>query len=179
PQATIAKATAFYTARSGDGEPAARQKISQQEALAEIDSADCDLSNKDLGYLEFNKMNLGHCKMVNTSFFGAYLMGADLSGADLRDAYLNLDRLDNAKFDGANLSDATIFQAIFDSSSFKDANLSIARMTGPLGHVDMSGADVRRGRFGLDIGNQPMAQMKFDSLSRTFAGTNFEDAGLN
>src|SRR5690606_35556064 len=105
PQATIVKAAAFYTARSDDGEPAARQKISQQEALAQINSADCDLSNKDVGYLEFNKMNLGHCKMVNRSFFGAYLMGADLSGADLRGAYLNLARRENAKFDGANLSD--------------------------------------------------------------------------
>ena len=175
PEGTLMKAEAFY-AKSAE---TPRQKITQEQALAEISSKDCDLSNKDLGYLEFNKMDLGHCKMVNTSFFGAYLMGADLSGADLSRAYLNLARLENANFTGANLSDATIFQAIFDKTIFKEANLSNARVIGTLPSVDMSSADIRNGRFGLDIGNQPMGQMKFDSTSGKFANANFEGADLN
>src|SRR5690606_15163127 len=106
PKTTLMKARAFYE-KSAE---TPREKMSQEQALAEINSKDCDLSDKDLGYLEFNKMDLSHCKMVSTSFFGAYLMGANLSGADLRRSYLNLARLENADFTGANLSDATIFQ---------------------------------------------------------------------
>jgi uncharacterized protein YjbI with pentapeptide repeats len=175
PKATLMKAQAFYAKNA----ETPREKMAQKAALAEINSKDCDLSNKDLGYLEFNKMDLSHCKMVNTSFFGAYLMGAKLTGADLRRAYLNLARLENTDFTGANLSDATIFQAIFDKTIFKDANLSNARVIGTLPSVDMSGADIRNGRFGLDIGNQPMGQMKFDSTSGKFANANFEGADLN
>jgi len=175
PQATVMKAEAFYAQAA----EAPREKMTQEAALAEINNNDCDLSDKDLGYLEFNKMDLGHCKMVNTSFFGAYLMGAKLKGADLRRAYLNLARLENTDFTGANLSDATIFQAIFDKTIFREANLSNARVIGTLPSVDMSGADIRKGRFGLDIGNQPMGQMKFDSTSGKFANANFEGADLN
>jgi uncharacterized protein YjbI with pentapeptide repeats/YHS domain-containing protein len=175
PEGTLMKARAFY---AENAEPA-REKISQEQAVAEIGKTDCDLSNKDLGYLEFNKMDLSHCKMVNTSFFGAYLMGAKLAGADLRRSYLNLARLENTDFTGANLSDATIFQAIFDKTIFRNANLGNARVIGTLPSVDMSGADIRRGRFGLDIGNQPMGQMKFDSTSGKFAKANFEGADLN
>lgn len=175
PEGTLMKAREFY-ARNAE---TPRQKISQEQALAEINKKDCDLSNEDLGYLEFNKLDLSHCKMVNTSFFGAYLMGAKLAGADLRRSYLNLARLENADFTGANLADATIFQAIFDKTIFKDANLSNARVIGTLPSVDMSGADIRKGRLGLDIGNQPMGQMKFDSTSGKFANANFEGADLN
>lgn len=175
PDTTIMKAQAFY-AKTAE---TPREKMTQEQALAQIQSKDCDLSNKDLGYLEFNKMDLSHCKMVNTSFFGAYLMGAKLAGADLQRAYLNLARLENADFTGANLANATIFQAIFDHTIFKDANLTNARVIGTLPSVDMSGADIRKGRFGLDIGNQPMGQMKFDSTSGKFANANFEGADLN
>lgn len=175
PKGTLMKAEAFYAKNA----ETPREKISQKAALAEINSKDCDLSNKDLGYLEFNKMDLSHCKLVNTSFFGAYLMGAKLAGADLRRAYLNLARLENTDFTGANLADATIFQAIFDKTIFRDANLSNARVIGTLPSVDMSGADIRKGRFGLDIGNQPMGQMKFDSTSGKFVNANFEGADLN
>lgn len=175
PEGTLMKAEAFYAKNA----ETPREKLSQEAALAEINSKDCDLSNKDLGYLEFNKMDLSHCKMVNTSFFGAYLMGAKLSGADMRRSYLNLARLENTNFTGANLSDATIFQAIFDKTVFKDANLSNARVIGTLPSVDMSGANIRNGRFGLDIGNQPMGQMKFDSTSGKFVNANFEGADLN
>lgn len=175
PDSTIAKASAFYAKNAEE----AREKITQEQALALIKSSNCDLSNKDLGYLEFDKMDLRHCKMVNTSFFGAYLRGADLSGADMRGAYLNLARLENTNLSGANLANATIFQAIFSNTNFKGTNLSNARMIGTLGNVNMSGANVKNGRFGLDIGNQPMGQMKFDSVGGNFANTNFENADLN
>ena len=33
---------------------------------------------------------------------------------------------------------------------------------------------VKKGRFGLDIGNQPMGQMKFDSVGGNFSKTDFE-----
>lgn len=175
PQATIMKAEAFY-AKNADP---VRLKISQEEALKQIKSSNCDLSNKDLGYLEFNKMDLRHCKMVNTSFFGAYLMGADLSGANMQGAYLNLARLENANLSGANLTNAIIFQAIFSKTNFKGANLTNARVIGTLGDVDMSGAIIKKGRFGLDVGNQPMGQMKFDSVGGNFANADFEGADLN
>lgn len=175
PEATIAKAEAFY-AKNKEVE---RVKITQEEALAQINSKTCDLSNKDAGYLIFNGMDLRHCNMQNISFFGAELKGANLSGANLQGAYLNLARLENADFTGANLTDAIIFQAIFSKTNFSKANLTNARMIGTLGNVDMSGANVEKGRFGLDMGNQPMGQMKFDSVGGNFAGANFEGADLN
>jgi len=177
PEEIIMKAQAFY-AKNKDAEPV-REKITQAQALEQIKSPNCDLSNKDAGYLIFNKMDLHHCKMVNVSFFGAELMGANLSGADLQGAYLNLARLENADFSGANLTDAIIFQAIFSKTNFKGANLSNARVIGTLGNVDMSGAIVKKGRFGLDVGNQPMGQMKFDSVGGNFAGVDFEGSDLN
>lgn len=177
----IAKAEAFYAnnvdpAKSIESE---RVKINQADALSQINSKTCDLSNKDAGYLVFNGLDLSHCDMQNTSFFGAELKGAKLIGANLIGAYLNLSRLENADFSNANLSNATIFQAIFDKTNFKGANLTNARMIGTLGKVDMSGANVSKGRFGLDFGNQPMGQMKFDSIGGNFVGTNFENADLN
>lgn len=175
PNSTIAKAAEFYAKHA---EPE-REKMTREEALQRIASKDCDLSNRELGYLELDGKDLRHCKMVNTSFFGAYLRGANLSGANLQGAYLNLARLENANFSGANLQDATIFQAIFDKTNFSGANLSNARMIGTLGKVDMSGANIQKGRFGLDIGNQPMGQMKFDSVGGNFAAANFEGADLN
>jgi uncharacterized protein YjbI with pentapeptide repeats len=175
PQTTIMKAETFYAKNAEQ----TRQKISQEEALKQIKSSNCDLSNKDLGYLEFNKMDLHHCKMVNTSFFGAYLMGANLSGANMQGAYLNLARLENANLSGANLTNAIIFQAIFSKTNFKGANLTNARVIGTLGDVDMSGATIKKGRFGLDVGNQPMGQMKFDSVGGNFANADFEGADLN
>jgi uncharacterized protein YjbI with pentapeptide repeats len=175
PQATIMKAKTFY-AKNAEPE---REKITQQQALDEIKKPGCDLSNKDLGYLELDGKDLRHCKMVNTSFFGAYLRGANLSGANMQGAYLNLARLENTDLSGANLTDATIFQAIFDKTNFKGANLTNARMIGTLGPVDMSGATITKGRFGLDIGNQPMGAMRFDAIGGKFAGTNFEGADIN
>lgn len=175
PAETIAKAAAFY-AKNAEPE---REKISQSDAVNQIHSHTCDLSNKDAGYLELDGMDLRHCKMVNTSFFGAYLRGANLSGANMQRAYLNLARLEKADLSGADLTDAIIFQAIFDKTNFKGANLTNARVIGTLGNVDMSGANITRGRFDLDVGNQPMGQMKFDSVGGNFANANFEGADLN
>ena len=175
PQGTINKAAAFY-AKNAEPE---REKISQVDALKQISSKSCDLSNKDAGYLEFDKMDLRHCKMVNTSFFGAYLRGANLSGANMQKSYLNLARLEDANLSGADLTDATIFQAIFDKTNFQGANLTNARMIGTLGNVNMSEANITRGRFGLDIGNQPMGAMRFDAIGGNFANTSFEGADIN
>lgn len=171
----IKKAATFYAANK----EVEREKITQDSAMQQINSKTCDLSNKDAGYLIFNGLDLSHCNMQNISFFGAELKGAKLTGANLKGAYLNLARLENADFTNADLSNATIFQAIFDKTNFKGANLSNARMIGTLGKVDMSGANISKGRFGLDVGNQPMGQMKFDSIGGNFAGANFENADLN
>ncbi len=175
PESTVAKASAFY-AKQAQPE---REKISQGDALQQIQSKSCDLSDKDAGYLIFNGLDLSHCNMQNISFFGAELKGANLSGANLQGAYLNLARLENANFTGANLSNAIIFQAIFSKTNFSHANLSNARMIGTLGDVNMQGANITKGKFGLDMGNQPMGQMKFDSVGGQFAGANFEGADLN
>jgi len=175
PEATIKQAKTFYAKNA----ESARTKISQEDALAQINSKSCDLSNRDAGYLKFNGMDLSHCNMENVSFFGAELMGAKLIGANLKNAYLNLARIEKADFSGADLSDATIFQPIFGETIFKDANLSNARVIGTLGKVDMSGINATNGRFGLDVGNQPMGQMKFDSVGGNFEGANFEGADLN
>lgn len=175
PDTTISKAVAFY-AKNTEAE---RAKLTQEQALSQINSKSCDLSNKDLGYLTFNKLDLRHCNMTNTSFFGAYLMGANLSGANMQKSYLNLARLESADLSGANLTDATIFQAIFDKTNFAGANLTNARMIGTLGNVDMSNATIKHGRFGLDIGNQPMGAMRFDAVGGKFANTNFEGADIN
>lgn len=158
---------------------AEREKISQADALKQINSKTCDLSNKDAGYLEFDQMDLRHCKMVNTSFFGTYLRGANLSGANMQKSYLNLARLEGANLSKADLTDAIIFQAIFDKVNFQGANLTNARMIGTLGNVDMSGATIKSGRFGLDIGNQPMGAMRFDAIGGNFSNTNFEGADIN
>jgi len=171
----IEKAATFYAANK----EVEREKITQDSAMQQINSKTCDLSNKDAGYLIFNGLDLSHCNMQNISFFGAELKGAKLTGANLKGAYLNLARLENADFSHADLSNATIFQAIFDKTNFKGANLSNARMIGTLGKVNMSGANISKGRFGLDVGNQPMGQMKFDSIGGNFAGANFENADLN
>lgn len=156
-----------------------RKKLTQEQALSQIKSKNCDLSNKDVGYLDFKGMDLRHCNMTNTSFFGAYLIGANLSGANMKNSYLNLARLENANLSKANLTDATIFQAIFDKTNFQGANLTNARMIGTLGNVDMSNAIVKNGRYGLDIGNQPMGAMRFDAIGGKFTNTNFEGADLN
>lgn len=156
-----------------------RTKISQADALAQINSKTCDLSNKDAGYLEFDGLDLRHCNMVNASFFGAYLRGANLTGANMQGSYLNLARLENANLSNANLTDAIIFQAIFDKTNFQGANLTNARVIGTLGNVNMSGANVMRGKFGLDIGNQPMGAMRFDAIGGNFANSNFEGADIN
>lgn len=175
PDEMVKKAAEFY---AKNAEPV-REKISQADAVNQIKSKSCDLSNKDAGYLEFDGMDLRHCNMVNTSFFGAYLRGANLSGANLERAYLNLARLENADLSHANLKDAIIFQAIFDKTNFKGANLSNARVIGTLGSVDMSEANITKGRFGLDIGNQPMGAMRFDAIGGNFSNTNFEGADIN
>jgi hypothetical protein len=148
----ISAAQKFYENKA----EVARTKISQADALAQINSKSCDLSNRDAGYLIFNGLDLSHCNMQNISFFGAELMGTKLKNTNLRNAYLNLARIEDADFSGSDLSNATIFQPIFGNTSFKNANLSNARVIGTLGKVDMSGIDARNGRFGLDVGNQPM-----------------------
>lgn len=198
PEDTISKAKMFYEKSANDKNSmkkmdvapmqekssmkeieVARIKISQADALAQINSKTCDLSNKDAGYLVLNGMDLSHCNMQNVSFFGAELMGANLSGANLQGAYLNLARLESANLSKANLTDATIFQAIFDKTNFEGANLTNARMIGTLGNVNMANATVKKGRFGLDIGNQPMGAMRFDAIGGKFANTNFEGADIN
>ncbi len=194
PEETVNKAKIFYEKNASDkssmkkmdaapmqekSSEVARTKISQADALKQINSKACDLSNKDAGYLVFNSMDLSHCNMENVSFFGAELMGANLSGANLKGAYLNLARLENANLSKANLTNATIFQAIFSKTNFAGANLTNARMIGTLGNVDMSNAIVKKGRFGLDIGNQPMGAMRFDAIGGKFANTNFEGADIN
>ena len=176
PQEVIKKAEQFYTASLNDE----RKKITQDEVDNILNNdPECDLSNLDVGYLNFSGKDLTHCKMVNISFFGADLRGANLSGADLQRAYLNLARLEEANFTGANLSMATIFQPIFGNTNFHKANLRGVRLIGTLGKVDMSGADVSDADLGLDVGNQPMGQMKFDSTSGNFENTNFENTNLN
>ena len=175
PDNIIAKASDFYN-KNKDVE---REKMSQAKALEQIDSKQCDLSNKDLGYLELDGKDLRHCNMQNTSFFGAYLRGANLSGGNLQGAYLNLARLENANFSGANLQDATIFQAIFENTNFKGANLSNARVIGTLTGLDMRDAIVKKGRYGLDIGNQPMGAMRFEAIGGKLANTDFEGSDIN
>ena len=174
-KAMIAKASAFY-AKNAEPE---RAKLTQEQAMAQVKSKSCDLSNKDLGYLNFDGMDLRHCNMVNTSFFGAYLRGANLTNADMKRSYLNLARLENTNLSGADLTDATIFQAIFDKTNFHGANLTNARMIGTLGNVDMADATIKRGRYGLDIGNQPMGAMRFDAIGGNFENSNFEGADIN
>ncbi|MGB1086463.1 MAG: pentapeptide repeat-containing protein [Methylophilaceae bacterium] len=174
PKAVLAKASKFYVKSNQE-----RDKITQAAADEILEDPDCDFSNKDVGYLDFNGRDLTHCIMVNTSFFGADLRGANLSGANLQRAYLNLARLEKTNFSGANLKEATIFQPIFGETVFRSANLSGARLIGTLGKVNMSGAILKGGRLGLDVGNQPMGQMKFDSSGGNFEGADFEGADLN
>lgn len=171
----ISKAASFYSKNNDQ----LREKISQEQAISIINTKECNLANKDLGYLKFEKMDLTHCNMENVSLFGADLRHANLKGVNLKNAYLNLARLENANLSQADLSDAIIFQAIFDKTNFENANLTNARMIGTLGPVNMSGAKITSGRFGLDMGNQPMGQMKFDSTGGNFENVNFENADLN
>ncbi len=179
PQVTIDKAATFYAKNKPTTAEPEREKISQADALKQINSKSCDLSNKDAGYLIFNGLDLSHCNMQNVGFFGAELMGAKLKGANLTGAYLNLARIENADFTNANLTDAIIFQAIFDKANFHGANLTNARMIGTLGNVDMANATIKNGKFGLDIGNQPMGAMRFDAIGGNFANSNFEGADIN
>lgn len=175
----IKEASSFYETKKAEMNEDGRIKISQEEALAIIKSEQCDLSNKELGYLMFDGMDLRHCNMENTSFFGAYLRGANLSDANLKHSYLNLVRLENANLSGADLSNATIFQAIFDKTNFNGANLTNARMIGTLGAVDMRNAVIKKGRYGLDIGNQPMGAMRFDAIGGKFENSDFEGSDIN
>ncbi len=171
----VSQAEIFYKKAFNDE----RKKISQTEADNLLEDPDCDFSNLDLGYLNFSGKDLTHCKMTNVSFFGADLRDANLSGTNMQRAYLNLARLEKANFSGANLSMATIFQPIFGETKFRNAILKGVRLIGTLGNVDMSGANVSNADLGLDVGNQPMGQMKFDSTGGNFENTNFENTNLN
>lgn len=171
----IKKAASFYALNQEQ----IREKITQDQALGIIKTKACNLSNKDLGYLKFEGMDLSHCNMENVSLFGTDLRNANLSGVNLKQAYLNLARLENANLSHSDLTNAVIFQAIFDKTNFEGANLTNARMIGTLGAVNMSGAKIHKGRFGLDMGNQPMGQMKFDSVGGNFSRADFEGADLN
>jgi uncharacterized protein YjbI with pentapeptide repeats len=138
-----------------------------------------DFSGKDLSYQDLSGLDLRHARFVDTNLFGADLRGANFSGADLTDAYLNLARIENTNFSHANLTNATMFQPIYEKNIFKGAKLVNARIIGTLGAVDMSDADVRNGRLGLDIGNQPMGQMRLDAVGGNFANSNFSGADMN
>lgn len=160
-----------------------QDKITSDQARAMLKQATADkpadFSGKDLSYQDLSGLDLRNAKFVDTNLFGADLRGSNFTGVDMTNAYLNLARLENANFTNANLSNATLFQPIYDKNSFKGAKLVNARVIGTLGAVDMSEADAHNGRFGLDIGNQPMGQMKFDSIGGKFTGTNFEGADIN
>jgi len=175
----IKEAGDFYALKKTEMNEDGRIKASQEEAMAIINSDQCDLSNLDLGYLMFDGLDLRHCNMENTSFFGAYLRGANLTGTNLKHSYLNLARLENTNLSGADLTNATIFQAIFDKTNFNSATLTNARMIGTLGSVDMRNTVIKRGRFGLDIGNQPMGAMRFDAIGGKFQNSDFAGADLN
>ena len=110
----IEKAATFYAANK----ELEREKITQADALKQINSKACDLRNKDAGYLIFNGLDLRHCNMENVGFFGAELMGANLSGTNMKNSYLNLARIENANFSKADLTNATIFQPIFSKTNF-------------------------------------------------------------
>lgn len=178
-QGMINEAADYYKTKKNELNEDGRIKTTQEEALAIINSDHCDLSNLELGYLMFDGIDLRHCTMENTSFFGAYLRNANLSDANLKHSYLNLARLENANLSGADLTNATIFQAIFDNTNFNGANLTNARMIGTLGAVDMRNAIITKGRYGLDIGNQPMGAMRFDAVGGKFENSNFEGADIN
>ncbi|MFM9914045.1 MAG: pentapeptide repeat-containing protein [Methylophilaceae bacterium] len=160
-----------------------KEKISTEQARAMLKNASAtnivDFSGKDLSYQDLSHMDLRYAKFVDTNLFGSDLRGSDFTGADMRQAYLNIARIEGTNFNGANLTDAIIFQPIFEKNQFKNTILVNARMIGTLGTVDMSGADISKGRFGLDIGNQPMGAMRFESAGGKFIGTNFEGADLN
>lgn len=175
PDSTLKKAEIFYKQSFKEE----RTKITQSEADSIIDDPECDLSNQDVSYHNFSDKDLTHCIMVNTSFFGSDLRGANFSGANLQRAYLNLARIENTNFNNANLSMATIFQPIFGDTKFRKSNLRGARVIGTLGKVDLSGANLSEGKLGLDVGNQPMGQMKFDSSGGNFENANFEGADLH
>ena len=160
-----------------------KEKVTTEQARAILKNASAsnivDFSGKDLSYQDLSHMDLRFAKFIDTNLFGSDLRGSDFSGADMRQAYLNLARIEGTKFNGTNLTDATIFQPIFENNQFRDAKMVNVRMIGTLGPVDMSGADIRKGRFGLDLGNQPMGAMRFDSIGGKFVGTNFEGADIN
>ncbi|MCE9633653.1 MAG: pentapeptide repeat-containing protein [Methylophilales bacterium] len=162
---------------------AMKEKISTEQARTMLKEASAnnivDFSGKDLSYQDLSHMDLRYAKFVDTNLFGSDLRGSDFTGADMRQAYLNLARIEGTIFNEANLTDAIIFQPIFEKNQFKNTILVNARMIGTLGTVDMSGADIRKGRFGLDIGNQPMGAMRFESAGGKFVGTNFEGADIN
>ena len=142
--AEVTKAENFYAANKPDmRKEVERVKISQADALKQINSKTCDLSNKDAGYLIFNGLDLRHCNMENVGFFGAELMGANLSGTNMKNSYLNLARIENANFSKVDLTNATILQPIFSKTNFEGANLTNARMIGTLGDVNMSNATIK------------------------------------
>ena len=183
-QENMKKAEEFRMKMMGGKEKeTAKEKISGEQARAMVKAATpdkpADFSNKDLSYQDLSGLDLRNARFVDANLFGSDLRGSNLTGVDMTRVYLNLARIENANLSNTNLTDAIIFQPIFGKTIFKGANLTNARMIGTLGDVDMSGANVTKGRFGLDVGNQPMGQMKFDSVGGNFANTNFEGADLN
>lgn len=159
PKTIISKAQAFYDkqtmAEANGKDLEGRTKISQAEALAQINSQQCDLSNRDAGYLEFDGLNLSHCKMVNTSFFGAYLRGANLSGANLEGADINRSNFSFANLRNANLRNTDLFRADFSQadltgaditgSNLKEAVLDGTIMTGVKGLEFIAGYKTEKG----------------------------------
>lgn len=160
-----------------------KEKVSSEQVRSLVKQATlekpADFSGKDLSYQDLSGLDLRNARFVDTNLFGADLRGSDFTGVDMTNAYLNLARIEKTNFTNANLTNATLFQPIYEKNSFKGAKLVNARVIGTLGAVDMSEADVRNGRFGLDLGNQPMGQMKFDSVGGKFMGTNFEGSDIN
>ncbi|MDC0626550.1 pentapeptide repeat-containing protein [Methylophilaceae bacterium] len=117
PQEVIKKAEQFYKASFNDE----RKKITQEEVDNILNNEpDCDLSNLDVGYLNFSGKDLTHCKMVNISFFGADLRGANLKNTNLNRTELIQADLTGTDLTGTDLTGADLNDAEVNNANFKD-----------------------------------------------------------